>query len=219
VGRLRICDETGADVTAQAREKCEDPDGFDRFMFDAQLLVERSVLRGPTDDELPELEKYGFDPTTARRGQEARAQQEREQAERFANYPALLRGRTREAVAARYVIVELMDLLMESYGERGIGLEDLFPEDEELQQSFMRAFVDGMPSGDVHVSLQTASHRGRSKWEPNDFHDIDFLSVGVAYCDIVATEKHRAHQLRAQGVHERLGTRVLTSLDHLAAAL
>ena len=75
-------------------------------------MGEWMMLRGP-QDEASSLAANGFDPAAARRGQEVRAQQEREQAERFDEDPRWRRGRIRDVVGARYLIVELMDMLNE----------------------------------------------------------------------------------------------------------
>jgi hypothetical protein len=43
-----------------------------------------------------------------------------------------------------------------------------------------------MPCSDVFVTLMTEMHQNAERiWQPNDIFDIDALSVGVAYCDVV----------------------------------
>jgi hypothetical protein len=171
-------------------------------------MAEWMMLRGPLDEDLASLGQLGFDPAVARREQERRAQQERDQAERFDQDPRWRRGRIRDVVGARYLTVELLGMLNEGLQARGATLEDLFEEDRED----VRSLVDAMPSGDVHVSLQVAAHRNpQSAWTANDYFDIDALSLAVPYCDIVVTERRRARDLAWSGCPERLGTTVLTS--------
>jgi hypothetical protein len=50
-------------------------------------------------------------------------------------------------------------------------------------------------------------------------YDIDAMSVAVPYCDLVATDHEVVHALRSEGVPDRLGTKVVASLDELAETL
>lgn len=87
IGGLRIGSPEG-DVTEAVRlEWPGGPEQFDRWRLDAELQLDRSVLRGPTDAEAPALQAAGWDPTMARRTAEERATQEREQAARLAADP------------------------------------------------------------------------------------------------------------------------------------
>jgi hypothetical protein len=119
-------------------------------------------------------------------------------------------------VSTRYLIVELFDILSEELRVRGATLDDLDVDD----RLGIRSLVDTMPSADVHVSLQVAAHRNpRSSWTHNDYFDIDALSLAVPYCDVVATERHRAHDLVQSGCPDRLGTTVTATPEELLAAL
>jgi hypothetical protein len=73
-GGLRIRSADGADVTDQVRAEHRDgPEAFDVWRQNAELLLDRSLLRGPQDDdEIAALQKLGWDPTVARRGAEKR---------------------------------------------------------------------------------------------------------------------------------------------------
>ena len=63
-----------------------------------------------------------------------------------------------------------------------------------------------------HDNLQT-------KWEPNDMNDIAYLSVAVAYCDVVVTERRWTHILNQSGVADRFHTVVTSKLDDLTELL
>jgi hypothetical protein len=70
------------------------------------------------------------------------------------------------------------------------------------------------------LTLQVAAHRNpKSKWTTNDFFDLDALALAVPYCDVVATDNERAHQLRTVRCGERLGTSIVSSPDDLLAIL
>jgi hypothetical protein len=215
-GGLRVRDESGEDVTeAVRREWRGGPEQFDAWQADAERQLDRSVLRGPTDAEAPELRAVGWDPTTARRGANQRAAQEREQADRLAAEPRWRRGRLRDVVSARYVALEINEMLAQALADRQLDLEDVLPDAESA-----RRFVDSMPSADVCVSLTAAAHRNpQTKWTGNDVFDIDALSVAVPYCDLVVTERHARHPLEVSGAPGRCGTTVMATLAELAAEI
>ncbi len=214
-GGLRI-DSPEGDVTDAVRLAWpHGPEQFDRWRLDAERRLDRSVLRGPTDAKAPALQAEGWDPTAARRTASERATQEREQAARLAADPRWRRGRLRDVVSARYVIIEIRQMLDEALAARGLELEDVWTGREPARQ-----FVDSMPSGDVCVSLTTAAHQNpQTKWTANDVFDTDALSVAVPYCDVVVTEHHACHTLQVAGAPARLGTDVLATLTELMAVV
>ena len=131
---------------------------------------------------------------------------------RLAEEPQWRRGRLRDAVAARYIALEIEEVREDSLNAHDLRLPEVLTDID-----LARRFIDSMRAGDVWVTLRTAKHRNSySQWLPNDIFDIDALSVAAAYCDIVVTERHSAHVLRAGGIPENLGTTVLTSVDELA---
>jgi len=215
-GQLQIGDTRGSSPEEIRQQWPGGVEHHDRLLAEMQYMAEWALLRGPHDDELDDLRARGFDPDTARRGQERRAQQEREQAQRLDGDPRWRRGRLRDVVTARYVLVELFEMLQDGLAARGSDLDDAFGED----RASYRAFVDAMPSGDVHISLQVAAHSNpRAQWKPNDYFDLDALSLAVPYCTIVATDRQRAHELNASGAPARLGTVVVASPSEIVRAL
>jgi hypothetical protein len=215
-GGLRIRNESGEDVTAEARRKWRGgPMQFDAWQADAERQLDRSVLRGPTDAEAPELRAIGWDPTTARQGANQRATQEREQAGRLAAEPRWRRGRLRDIVSARYIALEINEMLADALAARHLDLEDVLTDPDSA-----RRFVDSMPSADVCVSLMTAAHRNpETNWTGNDMFDIDALSVAVPYCDVVVTERHARHVLTVSGAPGRARTAVMATLAELAETI
>jgi hypothetical protein len=216
VGGLRFRNRDGDDVTDDVRSEWKDgSEAFDKLMTDAECRLDRSSLRGPSQEEEPELRAVGWDPTVARRMAQRRAAGERELAGRLEAEPRWRRGRLRDVVSARYVAFEVLDIFNEALAARGLSA-DTFGTDTE---SFRR-FVDSMPSADVHVTLLTESHRSTSTlWTTNDIFDLDALSTAVPYCDIVVTERRATHMLHRAGVPVRLSTRVVATLPELQELL
>jgi hypothetical protein len=215
-GGLRIRDGDGQDVTDDARSRWPaGPEAFDAWRRDAEHRLNRSLLAGPSAEEEPALRKAGWNPEKATEVSKQRAQQENEQATRLAEDSRWRRGRLRDVVAARYLALEIHPTLDEESTQRGIDFPGLFP-----QPGAARRFTDSMPSADVWITLLTARHRNpQTRWIANDIYDADALSVAIPYCDLVATERHAAHLLHAEGLPKRVGTTVVTTLDELVAAL
>ncbi len=217
IGGLRIVTDTGEDVTEEARKGWpEGVEAFDSWQADAERTLARSVLRGAENAvEESELRADGWDPSVARQGAERRAMQEREQAARLSAEPRWRRGRTRDVVAARYLAFECSPWFDQELDARDVRARELFDSRESA-----RRFVDSMPSADVAVSLLTARHRNvNTKWTSRDLFDIDAMSVAVAYCDTVVTERHATHALHAAGLPRRLGTTVIATLAELVDLL
>lgn len=213
---LRIKDLEGRDVTESVRARHPaGPEGFDRIVRDAQLRFERSVLAGPSAEEIEALRALGWKPERVVEIIERRANEEREQSARFDSDPLWRRGRTRDVVSAREFLIELNEMVATSLANRGISIHEWPQSRDEL-----RALMDSMPSTDVAVTLKTWAHRNASKtWAGNDIHDIDALSVAVPYCDVVVTEKFAQTVLTAAKVPERSGTLLLRRLEELEDVL
>jgi hypothetical protein len=215
-GGLRVRNEDGEDVTEKARLDWPDgPEAFDRWQADAELLLERSILRGPTDEEAPELRGHGWRPEMARRTAEERAAAEQEQSKLFATFEEgrWQRGKTRDVVAGRYLGIELAEMTAEGLAARGRALGEAFSD-----PALARRLTDSMPSADIAITLTTARHRNpQTRWVSNDIFDIDAMSVAVPYCDIVVTERHACHALKAAHVERQANTQLFDSLDALAS--
>lgn len=207
----------GEDVTAQARlEYPEGPDAFDRWKREAELQTERSLLRGPTDEEEAELRANGWRPEVARQIAEQRAEAEREQTERFNTEGGRWRrGRTRDVVAGRHLLIEMHQLLLEGLAARGADLESELDTPEKA-----RRLTDSMPSSDIAITLMTALHRNpQTIWSANHIFDIDAMSVAVPYCDMISTERHACHTLKSARADRRAQARLFDHLSKLANAI
>jgi hypothetical protein len=184
-------------------------------MADAELMLERSVLAGPTDDEVEQPRAYGWNPEVVRQVAENRAAEERAQVARLNADPKWRRGRLRDVVMGREVIIELFEAINEALEARGRDLSAVWTDRDAA-----RGIVNAMPSTDVAVTLKTAAHRNPQKgWLRNDIYDIDALSVAVPYCDVVVTEKHAHHVLQTERVPSRMDTVLLCRLGDLPRQL
>ncbi len=155
------------------------------------------------------MRALGWDPSGGFDIANRRAQQETEQVARFDADPAWRRGRIRDVVTAREVIIEVNEHLWKGLADRGVELEKAFPDPEETIAAW-----NSMPSFDVAVTMKTEYHRDPShRWTPNDIHDIDALGSTLPYCSIVVTDKAAASHAVRTGLAERLGTIVLSRVS------
>jgi len=210
---LRIMGPEG-DATVQVRQRMG-PEHFDAFVANANLLLERSALRGPTD-EVPALQQHGWNPAGAAAVAIKRAEEEQAQSGRLNEEGGRWRrGRLRDVIVARELLIEFQNMLSRALAVRALTLEQV---GSSLEAA--RAFIRSMPSTEVSIEIKTAWHRNSDKrWTPNDIYDIDALSLAMPYCDIVVTEKACHHLLNAARLGERMRTAILRRLDDLPAAI
>jgi hypothetical protein len=210
---LKIVGPSG-DETDRVRDRMGGK-AFDDFVARATLGLERSLLRGPTDEEMEDLRRQGWNPEAAMEVAGIRAGQEQEQRLRFDADNQWRRGRLRDVVAARELLIEFRDMFPRALQERGLKQADVLQDRQSA-----RAFVRGMPSTEVAIELKTAWHRNRDKhWTRNDIQDIDAMSLAVPYCDIVVADKACHHALEAAGLGKRMHTALLRDLKDLPSTL
>jgi hypothetical protein len=216
-GDLRVIDDNGIDVTEAARQAfAHGPEAFDALTAASQMSLQRKIISGPQPGEEEEhLRSLGWDPRSTIGEGIKRADQEAEQAARFTADPQFHRGRIRDAVSAREVLIELHSIFSRGLRERGVDGSGFLEGPADA-----RPFFEAMPSFDVAVSIKTALHRDLNhRWSPNDIHDIDALGSTVPYCDIVVTDKAMAATLKSSGVDVRLQTIVLARLNEIPDAI
>jgi hypothetical protein len=208
---LKLMGPSG-DETDRIRERIGE-EAFIDPVADANLLMERSVLRGPTDDQVPELRAFGWNPEAVTEIAEKRAAEERAQSMRLDAESRWRRGRLHDLVSARELMIEFQNILPRALAERGLALSDVASD-----VNVARRFVRAMPSTEVSITLKAAWHRNRDKqWSANDIYDIDAMALAVPYCDIVVTEKACHHVLEASRLGHRMHTALLRSLEDLPA--
>ncbi len=207
---LRFGDGT-SDTTDFIRQSF--PDLYDNV----RLMFERAMLQGPQDAQLDALRARGWVPDAGTSVAEQRAQQEREQADRFDLDAAWRAGRLRDVILARELVVELFDMLNEALAARGRRFSDL---NLDMHRLRARQLVRSMPSSEVSVELKRAAHRNpQLGWNANDVFDIDAMSLAVPYCDIVATERRACATVRAAHLDRRMATLAVATPDDLIAAV
>ena len=126
------------------------------------------------------------------------------------------RGRLRDLVSAREVLLHINETLKTAANARGVhAFEDILRSAENPRRAF-----DAMPSFEVAVTLKTAIHRnGQHRWTNNHIHDIHALASTLPYCDVVLTDREMVAHVRRSKLDQRLGTSVLHKLDDLSAVL
>lgn len=203
------------DETARVRERIG-PQEFDLFMAESVLNMERSVLRGPSDDdETKDLRALGWNPESPARVTGNRAAQERDLTVILNSEQRWRRGRLRDVVSVRELEIEFQNILPRALGERGLILGDVITNQESA-----RNLVRSMPSTEVSIELKRAWHRnGEREWTVNDIYDIDAMALATPYCDVVVTEKACHHILEVAGFPERMGTALLHNLADLPQTL
>jgi hypothetical protein len=94
------------DATEQVRQRMG-PEHFDAFVANANLLLERSVLRDPTDEEVPAPQQSEWNPAGAAAVAIKRAEEEQAQSGRLNEEGGRWRrGRLRDVIAARELLIK-----------------------------------------------------------------------------------------------------------------
>lgn len=201
-GGISIRNADGSDASDLASQAMGD-DEYEQFIRHASYRVERAVLEGPSDEELPTLRaQYGYAPETSHEGAESRLAFELDLRERLNQNPRWRRGRLRDVVSAREVAHEWLDTINRVNeqrvrdGKRPLGRDD-----------DARRLMAAMPHTQVAISIKTQYHRNaHHRWDTNDITDIDAASVAYSYCDAVFTDKAVRAALAASTELRALGT-------------
>ncbi len=211
---LKIIGPSG-DETDSVRERIG-AKVFDDFVAQANVDMERSILRGPTySNEVKNKVARGWNPEAVIQVAERRAAQERDLTVQLDGEERWRRGRLRDVVSARELVIEFQNILPRALEERGLVLRDIISDPQSA-----RAFVRAMPSTEVSIELKTAWHRNGAKvWTANDIYDIDAMSLAVPYCDVVVPDKTFYHVLNSAGLGERMHTALLRNLVDLPSIL
>ncbi len=187
---------------------------IDQILDHAKVSFERGMLAGPSDEDLPDLRRGGWNPEATFKVMEARAIQEQEQSSRLDLETKWRRGRLRDIVSVRELAIEHWEELQSFVADRGNArtlMED---------RRTARRFVGSMPSWVVATELKTSAHRNpNTRWDANTIFDIDALSLAVPYCQVVVTEKHAHATLTRAKLDKRMSTVLLRRLEDLVGHL
>jgi hypothetical protein len=186
VGGMKFVNDAGGEGSDAIRAEVGEAE-FDSLLANLNYEFERRMLRGPSDEDLAQLQKDpNFRPEQAIDSHKKRVLWELD-TERVLNAdPRWRRGRLRDVIGAREIVHEWLDLFNRLRIERmKSGLFPFDPSEEE-----MRSFMGSMPHTQVAVSIKTRYHRDSGhKWTANDITDIDAMSVAFAYCETVFPDK------------------------------
>ena len=213
-GSMRVQSANGRDVTAEVRQSFPNgPHVFDQILSEAALELNRQVIDGPSPEADSEFRDQGYNPERILEPYEQEAANELDQARLLDNEPGWRRGRLRDVVSAREMLIQINSIFKRGCNERGIGsLHSLFPSVTDTRRAF-----DSMPSFDASVTLKTSLHKNaRHRWTQNDIHDLHALASTLPYCDIVITDKAMASQAVQTGLSSRLNTVVLSHLSDMS---
>jgi hypothetical protein len=167
--------------------------------------LDATLLSGPSED-LP----TGDIQQPPLQFAEAFAREERAQAERFVNHGSH-KDERRRAVAAR-VFIDMHDAVNGAQGRALVTADDIL----DLGADGLTDLILDLPSRAGLLELLWQQHdNAQTRWHPNDFNDIIFLSVAVGYCDVVVTERKWAHMFGRTELPKRFGTTVIADLSEL----
>ena len=187
-------------------------------MATIDLITERIMLTGPSDQDLPEFQALGYDPAAITQAAQRRADNE-------AAFSAIVPDQVRrhptrllDRVLARELntpdMVRAWKQLAAAYGMR------VFNALPEHDPAAARALTRSMPGAEVSGVLKTARHRNATRqWLSNDMFDIDALTVAVPYCDVVGADNDQAHALAVTGLATQMSTALMRSVDDLPSYL
>lgn len=214
-GDLQIVDGNHVDVTEPARRKFGRAK-IDALLADAQLALERAILRGPRNgQEEADLRARGWIPDVAVKVAQSRADREVELQGILNADTRWRRGRLRDVVLARELEHEMWDAFVETLAARGVTDLAMMH-----RRTGARAFQRSMPSVEVTTEMKTAKHRNSStRWDTNTIFDIDAMGLAVPYCDVVMTERDACSILRKAEFAERMNTVLLSRPDELTTWL
>jgi hypothetical protein len=214
-GTLTMRGADGHDASAEVRQRMGE-NRFAEMVTTMNLELERKILRGPTDDELPDLRARGWNPELLRRGQESRLAFELETKQTLADNPEWRTGRLRDVISGRDVYHEWLDIFLKHLTERREqGLAHSLPSEAE-----MAGFWAAMPQVQVAISMKARYHRNTARtWTTNDISDIDAMSIAYPYCEAVFTDREARGALADTRDLRRFGTYLPKRPEELTAWL
>lgn len=174
-----------------------------------QDFAARLLARSGPDD----ARRVGFDPFAAHFGADYVAH-ENKIADTLRRHG--LAGDRLDTMVRASDLGDIRPAVTEALSRIGMTWDGFIASDSE---SFVRSFMDDLPTRHVTNVMRAAKFKSGQKWEPNDLNDILGLPVGAVYCDVVVTEKQWVHHLRLGGIEKRYGTELLSDTAKLVDVL
>jgi len=118
--------------------------------------------------------------------------------------------------AIEWTEMNFMKPLYEACVRAGIDYKTMLT---SLDRASTEEFLLSLPTrGTIH-RIRREQHKSSRKRRGSDVHDMEALGVAVVHCDVVVAERYHGELLRRTGADKRFGTRVITALSELPAAL
>jgi hypothetical protein len=111
-------------------------------------------------------------------------------------------------------LIDILDVLNDALAEARLSADDLIA----LGEDGMTDFLENVPSRWVLYAMRRDLH-ARGHHEEGDLRDLAALSIAVAHCDVVVTEKQWVHVLKQAKVDEKMKTVLLSDLTKLPEAI
>lgn len=198
-------------VPEELRERVPDIGEFERK---ANLLQEQYLLIGPSPaDELEGIPDY--EPLAHLKVGERYAEG-KERLRDLRKPEGWHKGERGDRVAKAQAMSDHLPAIEEAMGRAGLNVEALIEEGQEG----MSKFVEEVPTMLASSELERQRHAASEKpWERQDLSDISALSVAIAHCDIVVTERVWADAARRSKLDKKLGTVITRDLDEVPELL
>jgi hypothetical protein len=183
-------------------------EGYGRFVKASARMLEYCVLRGARPQDVPLMPGYDLDPIL--RHEQERLARDQDLQRRLVNEPGL-KAKLDDILDAREIYWELGPDLPRLLGRATMSVEGFFYKGKE----WISDFVNSLPTIAVERALRRYGVLNSRPWKVNDQRDLDHLSLGVPYCDVVVTDRAAADALRRAHLDERFGVIVLSDLAQL----
>lgn len=180
-----------------------------QFQQEVADQFELAMLRGPAaNTPLPWLD------TTAHRHVATNYQQAEQKLSEKLKREGWGKGDKLRRVMLASALVDILEVLNEAMEDARVSADELIA----LGEEGMTAFLENIPSRWVLYEMRRDLH-ARGHHESHDVADLAALSIAIAYCDVVVTEKQWVHVLKRAKVDDKMGTVLLSDLTKLPEAI
>lgn len=176
-------------------------------------LMEYLVLRGPSPNDITDMEGFNQYASLHIADQRAKSEQRISEIVKVSNNPQVsLEDVVRERLFCDYVVPRLPPLL---------ALADVRKESfDDFDKQWYTEFLEDIPFIAVQIALiNQINKNGSREWKSNDINDMDALGLAVPYCDIVATERFACDVLNRSRIADRFQTVIIPTLEDLIQEL
>jgi hypothetical protein len=170
---------------------------------------ELAVLSGP-----PENTPTADIDTTAHRHVSADYQKREEELSERLKGEGWGKGDRLRRVMLASALVDILEVVNDALEEARLSADQLIA----LGEDGMTEFLEDISSRWVLYEMRRDLH-ARGQHEEGDLRDLAALSIAVAYCDVVVTEKQWVHVLTRARVDEKMNTVLLSDVAKLPEAI